>query len=101
MGSPALVLAAAVLLGVGYGTCLIAGLRWLEATVPAARRGRATGLFYVLTYLGFWTPTLMAALDRAIGDGATFWLATALALASALATAARRWRSDQGGSPVK
>jgi MFS family permease len=98
IGSPALVLGAVVLLGVGYGACLIAGLRWIEATVPAARRGRATGVFYVLTYLGFWTPTLLAALSRAIGESATFSVAVALALATAIATGARPWRSDRGGA---
>jgi MFS family permease len=92
------VLGAAVLLGVGYGCCLIAGLRWIEATTPAVNRGRVTGIFYVVTYLGFWAPTGMAALATAgwIGDRATLWMAAGLALVTAGMTAARRWRSDDG-----
>ncbi|HEY2903235.1 MAG TPA: MFS transporter, partial [Polyangia bacterium] len=64
------VLVAAVLLGIGYGACLIAGLRWVElATVPAIR-GRVTGLFYLFTYVGFAAPFLLAAGSPHIGDQA-------------------------------
>jgi len=96
LGSPAAVLGAALLLGVGYGACLIAGLRWIEATTPPAIRGRVTGVFYVLSYLGFWLPTLMAALAGRFGEGATLWLTAALAIAAAALTGARHWRSDEG-----
>jgi len=95
LGSPAAVLVAAMMLGAGYGTCLIAGLRWIGATAAPAARGRVTGLFYLLTYLGFWAPMLLAALARRTGDGATLWLMTAAALATAAVTGARRWRSDE------
>src|SRR5205085_2054850 len=77
--SPLAVLAAALMLGGGYGCCLIAGLQWIEAITPAASRGRVTALFYVLTYLGFWAPMLMAAVARRTGEGAPLWLAAALA----------------------
>ena len=99
-GSPAAVLGAAVLLGIGYGACLIAGLRWIEATTLPAIRGRVTGIFYVLAYLGFWAPTLMAVVAARIGDGATFWLTAGLAVATAAVAALRRWRSDEPG-PVR
>jgi len=96
-GAPAAVLAAGILLGAGYGCCLIAGLRWIESTTPPAARGRVTGIFYLLSYLGFWTPTLLAAVARRIGERAPLSLMALLALATAAASALRRWRSDGGG----
>jgi MFS family permease len=95
LGSPWAVVVAAVLLGVGYGTCLIAGLRWIEAMAPLATRGGVTGVFYLLTYLGFWAPMLLATLARRTSDGVAMWLTSALALASAAFTGLRRWRNDQ------
>lgn len=94
LGSPLAVLAAAVLLGIGYGACLIAGLRWIEVTTPPEFRGRVTGIFYLLTYLGFWAPTLLAALARRAGEGITLWLTAALALVTAAVTGSQGWRSD-------
>jgi hypothetical protein len=85
---------AAALLGIGYGACLIAGLRWIEVTTPPTIRGRVTGVLYVLAYLGFWAPTVMAALARRTGDGATLWGAAGLAAVTAVVTGVRRWRSD-------
>jgi hypothetical protein len=95
LGSPGAVMVAAVLLGIGYGACLIAGLRWIEATTPPATRGRVTGIFYLLTYLGFWAPMLLAALARRTGEGVALGLTAVLALASAAVTGVRRWRSDE------
>ena len=77
------VLAAAVLLGVGYGACLIAGLRWIEAATVPASRGRVTGAFYVFTYLGFAAPFLLAASAPRLGDRASLACAAVLALATA------------------
>jgi hypothetical protein len=77
------VLAAAVLLGVGYGGCLIAGLRWIEAATVPATRGRATGAFYVFTYLGFAAPVVLAASAPLLGDRVSLACAAVLALATA------------------
>jgi hypothetical protein len=54
-----------------------------------------TGIFYLLTYLGFWAPTLLAALARRAGVGVPLSLTAALALATAAITGSRRWRSDE------
>jgi hypothetical protein len=99
LGSPAGVVVAGVILGGGYGACLIAGLHWIEFTTPPATRGRVTGLFYVVTYLGFWSPLLLAALARWTGDGMTLVLTALLALATALVTGCRHWRSDEAALP--
>jgi hypothetical protein len=80
-------LAAAVLLGVGYGACLIAGLRWIEAATVPATRGRVTGLFYVFTYLGFAAPLLLAAWAPRLGDRVSLAWAAVLALATAVEVA--------------
>ena len=65
--SPVGVVAAALLLGAGYGGCLIAGLRTGEAMATAENRGRATGVFYVFAYLGFSAPLLLAAVAKHAG----------------------------------
>jgi MFS family permease len=59
LGAPWLLLPAAPLLGAGYGVCMTSGLRLLEALAPPATRGGLTGLYYVLTYLGFAAPWLL------------------------------------------
>jgi MFS family permease len=90
--SPGAVLAAAVLMGVGYGSCLIAGLRWVEAATVPAIRGRVTGAFYVLTYVGFGAPFALAASAPAIGDRAGLLVAALLVLVTALHAMLRPWR---------
>jgi MFS family permease len=66
--SPFAVLVSALLLGAGYGGCLIAGLRFIETRSAAATRGRLTGIYYALTYVGFAWPRVLAAISRRIGD---------------------------------
>ena len=80
--SPILVLLAAPVLGVAYGACLVAGLRFVETRSLPGQRGRAIGIFYVLAYLGFAAPLGMAALARRWGDLPTLGLATLLVLGS-------------------
>jgi hypothetical protein len=80
-GSPLGVLAAAVALGCGYGGCLIAGLRFIEVHAEPAHRGRVTGVFYVLAYLGFSAPLVLATLARAVGNTSALLGAAALAAA--------------------
>jgi MFS family permease len=62
--TPALLLVSAPLLGGGYGVCMTSGLRLIEALAPAETRGGVTGLYYVLTYLGFAAPWLLALVVR-------------------------------------
>jgi hypothetical protein len=82
-GSPALVLIAAAALGTGYGGCLVAGLRFVETNAWAAERGRLTGIFYVLAYLGFAAPLILAAVAVRHGPGAAL-VGTAAAAAISL-----------------
>ncbi len=78
--SPVGALLAAFLLGSGYGGCLISGLRFIEANGVPATRGRLTGLYYALTYLGFATPLALAAIATRIGDVPSLLVAFALAV---------------------
>jgi MFS family permease len=80
--SPLAVVVAALFLGAGYGGCLIAGLRFIETRSTPATRGRLTGIFYTMTYLGFAWPLVLAAIARRVGDvaGLTFTWSLCLAM---------------------
>ncbi len=78
-------LAAAVLLGVGYGACMTSGLRLVEALSRPETRAGLAGLYYVLTYVGFATPLGLALAARKVSPTATLLGIAALALAAAAA----------------
>ncbi len=52
--------AAALLLGAGYGLCLIVGLREVERLAPPEELGAVVALFYSLAYSGLAVPYLLA-----------------------------------------
>jgi hypothetical protein len=83
--SPAGALAASVLLGCGYGGCLIAGLRFIEATTSAETRGRLTGIYYTITYVGFASPLALATLAKHVGDVGSLLVTLACAVLSLIA----------------
>jgi len=76
------VLLAAPLLGLGYGGCLIAGLRFVEANTTEATRGGLTGVFYAATYVGFASPLAIAAVAGRTGEVGGVLVAAALAAAT-------------------
>jgi MFS family permease len=80
-GAPLLLVLAAPLLGAGYGICMTSGLRLLEAVAPPETRGGLTGLYYVLTYLGFAAPWLLALAVRVVPAA---WVLGAAGLHAAL-----------------
>lgn len=84
---PAGVLVAASFLGVGYGGTLLAGLRVVEAMTTPEDRGYATGVFYVLAYLGFAAPLLHAALARWWGDAPGLLMTAVAAILTAVLSA--------------
>lgn len=57
---PALALVAALLLGAGYGFCILVGLREVEQLAPAAELGGLVAIFYSLAYAGLLIPYLLA-----------------------------------------
>jgi hypothetical protein len=93
MASPLGALFSSFLLGCGYGGCLIAGLRFVEMTTTSSTRGRVTGIYYALTYIGFASPLALATLARHIGDVASLLVALACAALTLCALALPWWRS--------
>jgi MFS family permease len=80
-----LLLVAVTLLGVGYGACMTSGLRTVESLSRPETRGGLTGLYYVLTYVGFTTPLLLALAARHASPTSVLLGVVALALAAAAA----------------
>jgi len=76
-----------LLLGIGYGLCLRAGLLDLTNWGPPERRGTLTGTFYLATYLGFGVPPLLEAIRPAMGTTTPLLTLAGLASLSAL----NRW----------
>ncbi|MGG7569112.1 MFS transporter [Streptomyces sirii] len=62
---PWLALAAAAILGAGYGLTLSFGLTEVAALAPRAHLARLTSLFWTLAYTGMFTPYALAALSSA------------------------------------
>ncbi|MFG2290686.1 MFS transporter [Streptomyces sp. NPDC048595] len=62
---PWLALAAAAILGAGYGLTLSFGLTEVAALAPRAHLARLTSLFWTLAYIGMFTPYALAALSSA------------------------------------
>jgi predicted MFS family arabinose efflux permease len=75
---------AAVLLGSGYGLCLVAGL--LETQRLATREDLAslTAIFYALTYVGFAAPIVLAELERVASASALLLLTATFAAITAV-----------------
>lgn len=72
---------AALLLGAGYGLCIVSGLKEVEDLAPADELGSLVAIFYSLAYAGLAIPYLIALAAPSIGYPAAFVLA---ALAAAL-----------------
>jgi MFS family permease len=81
-----------LVLGCASGLCLREGLIDLEAAAPPHLRGALTGVFYVVTYVGFALPLVLAT----VSSGASVAILSVMAvLASAAAvTRAARLRRD-------
>lgn len=90
--TPALGLPLLVVLGCASGLCLREGLIDLEAAAPPHLRGALTGVFYVVTYVGFALPLILAMVGSAVS---VMILSVMAVLASAMAVArAVRLRRD-------
>ena len=63
---------AAVLLGLGYGLCLVSGLHQAEQLSGPDDRGTVLAAYYVLAYLGFAAPYAVAGLNLVLGKPGTF-----------------------------
>jgi hypothetical protein len=79
-----LLLAIAAILGAGYGVTMTAGLRRVQMISRPETRGGLTGVYYVLTYLGFAAPWLLALATRTIAAPASLLIVAALAVLAAI-----------------
>jgi MFS family permease len=59
-----LVVPAAVLLGCGYGICLVSGLLEIQRIAHRDDLASLTAVFYALTYVGFAAPIVLAEVER-------------------------------------
>ena len=89
-------LAAAALLGVGYGVCMTSGLRLVETLSRPETRAGLAGLYYVLTYVGFATPLGLALAARKLTPTASLLGVAALALVAAAVLRAPPGQSPNG-----
>jgi len=80
----ALLLVDAAVLGAGYGICMTSGLRNVEVLASPETRGAITGLYYVLTYIGFAVPYLLALVTRSVSPTTTLVALGVLAFIAAL-----------------
>jgi hypothetical protein len=95
--TPALALPLFLVLGCASGLLLREGLIDLEAAAPQRLRGALTGVFYVVTYVGFGLPLILATVGPA---ASAMILAVMAALASAAAVSrALRLRRDPHRQP--
>jgi hypothetical protein len=64
LGSWPLALPADVLLGAGYGLCLVSGLLEVQTLAQPGELASLTAIFYALTYVGFAAPIVIAELGH-------------------------------------
>lgn len=86
--TPALGLPLLLVLGCASGLCLREGLIDLEAAAPQHLRGALTGLFYVVTYLGFGLPLVLATTSAPVSA----WILGVMAVLALVAAVARALR---------
>jgi MFS family permease len=82
-----LVVPAAVLLGGGYGICLVSGLLEIQRIAPPHDLASLTAVFYALTYIGFAAPIVLSELERLASAPVLLLCAAALVGLTALQVA--------------
>jgi len=80
----AALLIAAPLLGAAYGVCMTAGIQCVQRLAPPAARGGVMGLYYVLTYVGFSVPYLLALAARSVAPASALEAVACVSLGVAL-----------------
>jgi MFS family permease len=82
-----LVVPAAILLGCGYGLCLVSGLLEIQRLASGADLAALTAVFYALTYVGFAAPIVLAELERLTSATVLLLCAAALVASTAVEVA--------------
>ncbi|WP_225726586.1 MULTISPECIES: MFS transporter [unclassified Nocardia] len=65
--SAVLIFLSTLVLGAGYGCCLVCGLGEVHRIAAPTNLGRVTAVFQAVAYTGFAAPYLLALLERAVG----------------------------------
>jgi len=81
---PAALLVVAPLLGAAYGVCMTSGIQSVQRLARPEARGGVLGLFYLLTYLGFMAPFLLALATRAVAPAIALEAVAGASLITAL-----------------
>lgn len=87
VGSVALALVAAALLGTAYGICILTGLVETQALADPERVAGLTGVYYSLIYIGFLIPVVVSELVRVASEDLLLVVIAAVCAASALGVA--------------
>ena len=82
-----LVVPAAILLGCGYGLCLVSGLLEIQRLASGRDLASLTAVFYALTYIGFAAPIVLAELERLTSATPLLLCAAALVASTAVEVA--------------
>jgi MFS family permease len=82
-----LVVPGAILLGCGYGLCLVSGLLEVQRLAPHEDLASLTAVFYALTYVGFAAPIVLAKLERLTSAPVLLLCVAALVIATAVEVA--------------
>ncbi len=67
LDSPMMVFPAAIVLGASYGIMMVAGLREVEAIARPDELGALIGVFYALSYIGFFVPFTLSLVAPLVG----------------------------------
>jgi MFS family permease len=74
----------APLLGAAYGVCMTSGIQSVQRLARPEARGGVMGLFYLLTYVGFLGPYLLALATRMVTPTLALEAVAAMSLVTAL-----------------
>ncbi|WP_343232877.1 MULTISPECIES: MFS transporter [unclassified Tsukamurella] len=92
------VLAAALVLGAGYGTALVAGLSEIGRIAAPTDLAGLTAVFYAVTYLGFGIPVVLTVLDEA-SPALTYPIMFGALAVLALCCLCVVWAASRGRTP--
>ena len=82
--APVMLLVVAPLLGAAYGVCMTSGIQSVQRLARPETRGGVMGLFYLLTYVGFLAPYLLALATRVVTPAVALDAVAGLSLITAL-----------------
>ncbi len=92
-----LLLPSAIVLGTGYGLCLVAGLVEVQRLAHPEALAGLTAIYYVLTYIGFAVPYVLALAAHLTGYPTLLLIMAGLALMTALWVSLQARPGSAGG----